>query len=332
MPHAGHARVRFLLRRAVACLVAAVVAGSLVGAAQNPAASKPELTLQTRLVTCDVSLQDDSGRYVAGLERGAFTVLEDGVPQEIAFFSTGDEPITIGIVLDVSGSMEKWFAGAVEALEQFADTCAPGDEFFVITFADRPALVCDFTRDAKTAFSSLVLAAPKGDTSLVDAAMLGLEKARRGAHRRHALLIISDGQDNNSRYSFEELRDVAAEADTLVYSIGIVDMFRRGPGGAMQYDPDARLSSGRNLLKAISESSGGRAFHPGSVDALREACIDIALELRSQYRIGYYPTDASRDARFRRIRVAVAQGPREKRYRVRARKGYYPQPPHAVTK
>jgi Ca-activated chloride channel family protein len=327
MPHVDHARVRLLLRRAVACLVAAVVAGGPVAAAQDRPASKPELTLQTRLVTCDVTVEDGSGRYVAGLERGAFTVLEDGVPQEIAFFSTGDEPITIGIVLDVSGSMEKWFAGAVEALEQFAETCGPGDEYFVITFADRPALACDFTRDAKTAFNSLVLAAPKGDTSLVDAAMLGLEKARRGAHRRHALVIISDGQDNNSRYSFEELRDAAAEADTLVYSIGIVDIFPRD-----RHDPDARFSSGRNMLKAISEASGGRAFHPQSVDALREACIDIALELRSQYRIGYYPTDASRDARFRRIRVVVAQGPREKRYRVRARKGYYPQPPHAVTK
>lgn len=331
MPHAGHVRVRFLLRRAAACLVAAVVAGGLVGAAQNPAASKPELTLQTRLVTCDVTVEDGSGRYVPGLERGAFTVLEDGVPQEIAFFSTGDEPITIGIVLDVSRSMAPGFAGAVEALERFADTCAPGDEFFVITFADRPVLVCDFTRDAKTAFNSLVLEAPKGDTTLVDAAMFGLEKAQKGAHRRRALLIISDGEDNRSRYSLEELRDAAAEADTLVYSIGIVSMFRHGIDGAV-YDPDARYSSGRNMLKAISESSGGRAFFAGSGEGLRDACVDIALELRSQYRIGYYPTDASRDARFRRIRVVVAQGPREKRYRVRARKGYYPQPPHAVTK
>lgn len=312
-------------------LSAVVLISSLVASAptssgqgrQRAESAESKVELRTQLVTCDVSVQDRSGRYVSGLERSSFALFEDNVRQEIAFFSTGDEPITIGIVLDVSGSMKRWFPGAIEALNRFAETCAPDDEFFVITFSDRPALFCDFTRDAGTAFNTLTLATPDGSTTLVDAAMLGLEKAQFGTHRRRALLVISDGQDNKSRYSFEELAERAAEADVLVYAIGIVDLLRRGPSGREEYDEAWRLSTGRTMLKKIAESSGGRAFLPHRREQLIEACIDIALELRSQYRLGYYPSRLQRDGRFHRLRVTVDQPRDGKRWKVRTRKGYH---------
>lgn len=308
------------LVRLIVVLVA-IVTGAPLSFGQDP-----KIELRTQLVTCDVSVLEGAGRYVAGLERRDFTILEDGVKQEVAFFSTGDEPITIGIVLDVSGSMSRWMAGAIEALEKFAETCGPGDEYFVITFSDRPVLACDFTRDPGTAFNTLALAKPDGSTTLVDAAMLGLEKAQRGAHTRRALLIISDGQDNKSRYSFEEFADRAAEADVLVYSIGIVDFIRRGPSRLDQYNEDWRISTGRTLLKKVAEASGGRGFLPQRRDQLVEACIDIALELRSQYRLGYYPVRQQPDGKYRKLRVTVDQTKPGKRWKVRARKGYQAPP------
>lgn len=302
-------------------LVVAVIANVAPSFGQS-ATTEPSIALRTELVTCDVNVQDRSGRYIPGLELQAFSLFEDDKRQSLAFFSNGDEPVTVGIVLDVSGSMSRWFKGAIEALRQFAETCGPDDEYFVVTCSDRPAIVRDFTRDPGTAFNSLALVKPTGSTTLVDAVMLALEKAQQGTFKRRAVIVISDGEDNKSRYSFEELSDRASEADVLVYSLGIVDFAMPRRGIFDEYDESWRISTGRTMLKNIAERSGGRAFMPRHRDQLREACIDIALELRSQYRLGYYPTRTERDGTYRRLRVTVDQPTPGKRWKVRSRQGY----------
>src|SRR5215210_276394 len=185
---------------------------------------KTPVIIKTDLVTLTLTVTDYYGRYVSGLTKDAFTIFDEGEEQEITYFSDSDAPVSIGILFDVSGSMSGEKIGkARRALERFINTSHPSDEYFLIAFNSRAQLLLDRTRDGEAVLNKLTLVEPKQNTALYDACYLGIERVTRGTHQKKALLIISDGQDNSSRYNFGEVRRLMKEADVTVYAVGIVD-------------------------------------------------------------------------------------------------------------
>jgi Ca-activated chloride channel homolog len=276
-----------------------------------PAETDRPVQLGRDLVTLQVTVLDPYGRFVTGLEKSHFEVFDDKIKQEIAFFSDADAPVTLGILYDVSGSMGSRIQRSLHALRRFVETSHNDDEYFLVAFNRRALLLRDFTTGGAPVVNSLALATPEGNTALYDAVYLGLEKARQGRHTKRALLLVSDGQDNHSRYSFRELREMLKEADVQVYAIGIVDLF------GDEYGP-----YGQAVLEEVSRVTGGRAFFPSSDEELVDVCTQIALELRHQYSIGYYPTTNIRDGRYHKLRVKVSPPPGMSKLSVRAKEGY----------
>lgn len=281
-------------------------------APQQPAVYGDDpVVVSTDLVTLGVTVTDAQGRHVEGLDRSAFAVYDNKTPQEIAFFSDADAPVSVAVVFDVSGSMsEGKIARAKEALAHFIETSHPLDEFYLISFNSEARLLLERTRDADAVANKLTYVQPHGDTALYDAAYLGLEKVMRGAHRRRALLIVSDGEDNRSRQTFKEVHEFLQESDVVVYGVGI---------GASP----SHFSNGEETLKKLSAVSGGRAFFPESAAEMDEAFERIALELRHQYSIGYRPSSLIGGGEWHSLRVRVTPPAGTPRLFVRSREGYY---------
>jgi Ca-activated chloride channel family protein len=302
---------------AAVCLAppGAVAQAPVQGAAAAPPAAAPsdDVRLDRDVVTISVTVSDPYGRFVTGLDKSHFEIYDDKIKQEIKFFNDDDAPITLGIVYDVSGSMESKVSRSLHALRRFVETSHDDDEYFLVGFNQRAQLIRDFTTSGESVVNSLTLVSTEGRTALYDAAYIGIEKARQGRHTKKALLIISDGQDNNSRYTFSELRDLVREADVQLYAIGIVDLVRDNELGAY----------GESVLEELARSTGGRAFFPSSEEELVDVCTQIALELRHQYSIGYYPTTDIRDGRWHKIKVKVDPPPGLPRLAVRAKEGYF---------
>jgi Ca-activated chloride channel family protein len=263
-------------------------------------------------VTLNVTVTDARGRCVSGLSPTHFEVFDDKVKQEIAFFDSSDAPITIGVVYDISASMKKRVGRSLRALERFVEASHREDEFFLLGFNNRVTLLRDFTTNGEQIATSLTLAVPDGRTALYDAVLMGIEKAKLGRHDKRALLIISDGQDNNSRYTFSELRDVAREADVQLYAIGITDPMSESELGPY----------GEAIIEELVRATGGRAYFPTSDGELFDTCAQIALELRHQYTIAYYPSTDIRDGRWHRIKVKLHVPPGLPRLMLRTRDGY----------
>jgi Ca-activated chloride channel family protein len=266
------------------------------------------------LVTVNVTLTDSYGRYVTGLGKEAFTIYDNKQEQQITHFSDDDAPVSMGVVFDVSGSMGRdKLSRAREALRHFIDTSHGGDEYFLIGFNSRAQLLMDRTRDSDAMLSRLTFVEAKGQTALYDACYLGIERVTRGAHQKRALLIISDGQDNSSRYSFGELRRLLKETDVLIYAVGIIE---RG-------SPSSLDVGGQALLDELASVSGGRAFFPETAAEMNEIFERIAIELRHQYSIGYKPSNFTNDGKWHRIKVKVNPPRGLPRLFVRAKEGYY---------
>ncbi len=254
------------------------------------------IIIPTNLVSVTVSVTDAYGRFVTGLRQDDFEVFDNKVKQQIAHFSDADAPITLGIVYDVSGSMKERITRSVRALRRFIETSHEDDDFFLIGFNDRAKLVQDFTTSGERVMGHLMFVQPKGNTALYDAAYLAVEKVAQGRHNKRALLIISDGQDNSSRYTYKELRNRVKEADVQVYAIGITD-----PAS------DSLSGFGRSLLEEMTRMTGGRAFFPSAYNEpeLVEICTRIALELRHQYSIGFYPSNVESDSKWHKVQIKV---------------------------
>lgn len=268
----------------------------------------------TDLVSLPVTVTDSYNRLVTGLDRQHFEVYEDKVKQEISFFSDDDAPVNLGIVFDVSGSMKGKLDRARDALKAFIQTSHSDDDFFLVGFNQRANLLAEFT-DGEALASKLTLVEPKGQTALYDAAYLGIEKVKQGRHKRNAILLISDGQDNSSRYTYGELRKLLKEAGVQIYCIGIVEI-GGGAGGTLDIQ-------GQAILEEISQTTGGKAFFPRSGAELEDATTRIALELRHQYSIGYNPTNVKRDGQWHKIKVNV-KGPKGlSNLKVQYKEGYY---------
>lgn len=270
--------------------------------------------INSDLISLTVSVTDSTGRALPGLDKSAFTVFDDNAPQRITFFADDDAPASIALVFDTSGSMSgSKIERAKEALARFMETSHERDEFFLIDFNSSARLLLDKTRDGDALLNKLTYVKPHGNTALYDAVYLGVEKVMRGAYQKRAVILISDGEDNDSRYSFKELRRRLRESDAIIYAIGTITNFLPRKGAL----------DGREILKELASASGGKAFFPSSASAISEAFESIALELRHLYSIGYRPENFAADGRWHHLKVKVAQPAGFPRLVVRNREGYY---------
>jgi Ca-activated chloride channel homolog len=268
------------------------------------------------LAVVNVTVTDPYDRVVTGLEPDNFRVFENNVEQEIQYFSSEDVPISIGVIFDVSGSMANKIGKAKEATLQFFKTANPQDEFFLVSFNDRAELISAFTSSAEDLQSRLLSASGKGRTALLDAIYLGLSEMRTARNGKRALLIISDGGDNNSRYSEKDIKRLVREANTQLYSVGIFDPF-----GNRSRTPEEL--NGPSLLNEVTELSGGRSFSVENINELPDIATKIGSELRNQYILGYRPSDKSHDARWRKIKIKLRAPRGLPPLGVSAKTGYY---------
>jgi Ca-activated chloride channel homolog len=271
------------------------------------------LKVDVDLVLVPVTITDPMNRLVTGLDKVNFQLFEGNSAQEIRTFSSEDAPVSLGVIFDSSGSMASKMDRAKDAVIEFFKTANPQDEFFMITFNDEPEAVSDFTNSVDEIQNKLVFAVPRRRTALLDAIYMGISKMRQAKYPKKALLIISDGGDNHSRYTEGEIKSLVKEADVMIYAIGIYDRY----ASAME----ERL--GPQLLSEITELTGGRAFTIDNPNDLGDVATKIGVELRNQYVLGYRPTKVVRDGKWRKIKVKLMPPKGLPPLRVYARTGYY---------
>ncbi len=269
--------------------------------------------VDVNLVLVPFTVTDPMNRLVTGLERDNFQVFDNNQGQIIKSFATEDAPLSIGIVLDLSGSMQSKFVRARKALSEFLRTCNPQDEFFVVGFNDRPAILVDYTSDVEDVEARMVMLKPENRTALIDAIYLGVNKLKDAKFQRKALLVISDGGDNRSRYTENELNRVVRESEVQIYSMGIFD----------PYAPTEEEVNGPILLKELSESTGGRMFKVLDLQDLGDIAERISEELRNEYVLGYTPSERKRDGQWRKLKVRLLPPPGLPMLTVHSREGYY---------
>lgn len=292
------------------------------GRAQSPQQSAPSksdqqaqtLKIDVELVLVNATVTDSLNRYVSGLEGEHFQIWEDKVEQKIEYFSAEDVPISVGIILDVSGSMKDKISTAVEAASTFLKSGNPEDEYFLTVFSSRPEVAADFTTDITKLQGKLLLTKADGMTAMYDSVYLGLEKLKDGSNPKKALLLITDGEDNRSRYTFRNVKEFVKEQDVQIYGIGIVDDWNSQLGAG---------KTGRAMVEELADLTGGRAFFPDSVHELEDICAKIAIELKNQYVIGYHSTNEAKDGKWRKLRLKVNPPKGINRLNVRAKQGYY---------
>jgi Ca-activated chloride channel family protein len=249
------------------------------------------------LVLVNMTVTDPYDRLVTGLEKENFRVFEDGKEQEVTIFSSEDVPISIGIIFDMSGSMSDKIGRARQAAAQFLKTANPRDEFFMVSFNDRAQLTSGFTSSVDELENRTMFTTAKGKTALLDAVYLGLSQMRSSSNGKRALLVISDGGDNHSRYNEKDIRNFLKEADCQLYVMGVFDINDMQRTDEEQYGP--------TLLSELAEMTGGRVFEVANFNDLPDIATKIGMELRNQYVLGYKPNDARRNGSWRKIKVKL---------------------------
>lgn len=265
------------------------------------------------LVLVPVTITDPMNRLVTGLEKDNFQLYEGSAQQQIRTFSSDDAPVSVGVIFDSSGSMASKMDRAKDAVMEFFKTANPQDEFFMISFSDEPEVIADFTNSVDEIQNKLIYAVPRKRTALLDSIYMGLSKMREARYPKKALLIISDGGDNHSRYTENEIKAMVKEADVMIYAIGIYDRYASAI--------EERL--GPQLLSDICEISGGRAFTIDNPNDLADVATKIGIELRNQYVIGYRPNKIVHDGKWRKIKVKLLPPKGLPPLKVYARTGYY---------
>jgi Ca-activated chloride channel family protein len=274
------------------------------------------LHLDVDLALVNVTVTDPYNRLVTGLDPDNFRVFEDNIEQEVVTFSSEDVPISIGVIFDFSGSMANKIGKAREAAVQFFKTANPQDEFFLVSFNERAELTSAFTNSVEDLQSRMMLTAPKGRTALLDAIYLGLSQMRGARNGKRALLILSDGGDNHSRYNESDIKRLVKEADTQLYAIGIFD-----PLGYRNRTPEEL--NGPSLLSEVTEMTGGRVFAVENLNELPDIASKIGMELRNQYVLGYRPSNKAHDARWRKIKIKLRAPKGLPPLNVYSKTGYY---------
>ena len=278
---------------------------------------RADIRVDTTLVQIPVSVTlASTGKLVTGLAVDNFELKEDGDEQEIISFFSGDAPLSVGVVFDASGSMGDKLSRSREAVKQFLRTANPQDEFFLVNFNDRPELSVPFTNDSAEIISRLSFVQSKGRTALLDGVYLAMNEMKKARNGRKAILIISDGGDNSSRYTEREVKNAVREADVQIYAIGIFETY-----GLRSRTPEE--FAGPGLLNELTEQTGGRHFAIGNLAELPDVAAKIGLELRNEYILGYRPTNEDRDGKYRKVEVKLVNTKGLPRLRSRSRRGYY---------
>lgn len=284
--------------------------------AEKPNSRPVDIRVEKTLVLINVTVTDPLNRFVTGLEKEHFRLFEDKVEQEITQFSAEDAPISIGLVFDTSGSMGPKLQKSRLAAAEFFKTANPSDEFFLVQFNDRPDLTVPFTTDTDKIQSALTFTQSRGRTALLDSVYLAMHEMKKAKNPRKALLIISDGGDNSSRYTETEIKNAVREADVQIFAIGIFEsMANRGR------TPEE--AAGPGLLNELAEQTGGREYAVENVAELPDIAAKIGIELRNEYILGYTPKNRERDGKYRRVQVKLNQPRGLPPLRAYFRLGYY---------
>ena len=271
--------------------------------------STPLFKVDVETVFVKIAVSDPLNRYVTGLEKEHFRVFEDKIEQEIVHFDQQSAPISVGIIFDISGSMKDNanIKKAKSAIAKFLEFGNLEDEYLLITFNQKTKLVRDFSQQDSTLQNDIIFQKPGGNTSLYDAVYMGLSYVMEGTNEKKALILITDGQDNSSRYSSKEVREFAKESSVQIYSIGQL----------------GELGYGMAIIRELVNITGGRAFFPNNFNELDYYIDLIHAELRNQYVLGYRPTNQNHDGKWRRIKVQLEAPRGLPDLKVRAREGYY---------
>jgi Ca-activated chloride channel homolog len=284
---------------------------------EGPAALKARagerIRVNVNLVLVPLTVTDPMDRLVTGLEKENFFLYENNHLETIKSFSTEDAPVSIGVIFDLSGSMSNKVIRARDSILQFMKTSNPQDEFFVVGFNDRPELIEDFTSSVDQIEARLAIVKAEHRTALLDAIYFGLNKMKQAKYERKALLVVSDGGDNRSRYTEGEVRSVVRESGVQIYSIGIFD----------PYAATTEERMGPLLLNDISNETGGRLFRVDDVSEMGDIATKISAELRNEYLIGYKPDDDKHDGKWRKLKVRLVPPAGLPQLTVHARTGYY---------
>jgi Ca-activated chloride channel homolog len=285
----------------------------LEGKAALSARPGSRIRVDVNLVLVPLIVTDPLNRLVTGLEKNEFFLYENGNQQQIKSFSSEDAPVSIGIIMDLSGSMSNKVVRARESIIEFLRTSNPQDEYFIIGFNDRPELIEDFTSSIDDIEARLQTVRPGHRTALLDAIYYGVNKMKQARYERKAILIVSDGGDNRSRYTENEVRNLVRESDVELFSIGIFDA----------YAATTEERNGPLLLHDLSEDTGGQLFRVDDISDMTDIATKISAELRNQYVLGYKPSDAKRDGKWRKVKVKLVPPPGLPPLTVHARSGYY---------
>jgi Ca-activated chloride channel homolog len=301
----------------LAALTAIFGLATMTTTGQQPETPVPrQLSVDVDVVLVNATVTDSQGHYVAKLKQGGFRLWEDRIEQKIEYFASEDISQTVGILFDVSGSMHNKITVAQEAAMKFLQMGKRDDEFFLIEFNDRAELSRDFTANYAGLEKQLVTASAAGYTALYDAIYLGLQKVRAAHNPRKALLLITDGEDNWSSYTLSDVKEFLKESDAQLYAIGMDSYYFMRPE-----ERDPRIA--RIMLKELADMSGGRAFFARSLADLDDICTRIAIELQSQYVLGYISTNTNKDGKWRKISLKVEPAKNSSRLHIRVKRGYY---------
>ncbi len=281
-----------------------------------PDTARPDFKADSTVVLVNVTITDAHGHLVTGLQKENFRIFEEKAEQAVRYFSTEESPASVALVLDFSRSMTKKFPQLREAVTEFLKTANPEDEFCLVEFRDRAELSIGFTSSPEEIQNRVALAQPQGRTALLDAVYLALRQMKTARNPRKALLIVSDGGDNHSRFNAREVESLARESDAEIYTVGIWD--RADPRLGV-FD----LAGGANLLEEISEQGGGHHFEVDRPRDLPEIAARIGRELRQQYVLGYISTNPGHDGKYRRVQVKVVRSPGQPKLWAYWRRGYY---------
>ena len=270
---------------------------------------RADLRVETKEVLIPVAVNDEWGRPVAGLEAKHFRIFDDKEQQRISSFLMDDSPVALGLVFDTSDSMSHVLPQAKRAAALFLATANPGDEFMMVEFDSTPRLSVPLTDDLSHLRYELTFTKSKGSTALIDAVYMAMNEIKKSERTRKALIVVSDGGDNNSRYTASELKNLLQESQVLIYSVGVFayDAFQ-DPGGP-------------GLLRRIAEETGGRLFTSGS--GLVDIAQKISIDLRNRYVLGYHPTNTARDGKYHKVEVDLKPPRGLPKLRAYWRRGYY---------
>jgi Ca-activated chloride channel family protein len=298
----------------ISALILCALFSATASAQQREAEYK--LHVETSLVLIPVTVTDAGNRFVLGLEKGDFHLTEDGVEQTVAHFSGEDAPLSVGLVFDESGSMDYKLRTAQQAVTQFLKTMNSNDEAFLIEFSDAARLSVGFTSHTDEIQTALKNAQPGGLTAMFDAINMAVHEMKKAKNSRKAIVIISDGGDNHSQYTSSQIESLVREADVQIYAMGVFEP-------SLSFGLSKEEVSGPKLLSEITTQTGGRAFAAAVTSDLPSVAARIAIELRNQYVLGYYPKNQAKDGKFRHVEVKLTQPHGVSPLKAHWRLGYY---------